>query len=107
VPIRLIAEDERQCCEVSGAKIWYRRVPAHVMQRQEALHTRRGVVEQRAVLEAVLVYAVLDWSGVEDAAGQPVPFQRELIKWLPESAKAEIVGRLYEDEPEREAALGN
>ena len=104
--IKLISEQEKLVCRVNGATLWYRRVPSYVQQQIETRHTKRGVVDQRAVVEDVIAWAVLDWDQVTDTDGKPVPFHKELLALLPESAKADLIAHLYESDP-TEAALGN
>jgi hypothetical protein len=99
--IVLVSEQEQLEMTLGGeAVIYYRRVPGHVQKRIEARHTKRGVIDHRAVAEEVLQYAVLGWNErVVDGDGAPVPFRKELLAYLPEDAKTEIVQRLYESDP--------
>ena len=100
MPITLISENERLCCTIDGAQIWYRRVPSYIQRNIEQTHAKRGGADPRAVVEDVLAYAVLEWQGVVDGAGQPVAYKPELLKYLPESAKADLVAKLYAATPE-------
>jgi hypothetical protein len=106
VPITLISEQERLCCTIGDARIYYRRIPSYVQQQIEAANTKRGVQDTRGMVEEVLRWAVLDWDGVLDAEGQPVPFRPELLKYLPEEAKGDLVAKLYASNPQGDL-LGN
>lgn len=106
MPIRLISEDERQTITVAGAQIHYRRIPSYIQRRIEQKHTKRGLVDQRAMVDEALEYAILGWDDVENEQGQAVGYSAALIPYLPEEARAEIVQRLYEADPV-DAALKN
>jgi hypothetical protein len=99
MPITLIAETERHTLTLGDAKVYYRRVPSYQQKKIEAAHTKRGQVDQRGVVDDVLAWAVLGWDGVVDSEGQPVAFSAELLKYLPEETKAEIIGHLYAQDP--------
>jgi hypothetical protein len=106
MPIQLIAETERHSVTIAGTRIDYRRIPPFIQKQLEHKNTRRGVVDHRALVDAALEYAVLGWQDMQDAEGNAVPFQTELLKYLPEEARAQIVERLYESDPV-ETALKN
>ena len=104
--IRLISDSEKNEKTISGVTFEYRRVPSHVQQRIEHRHTKRGITDQRAVVEDVLAYAITGWRGdMLDVNGNPVAFDPALLKGLPEEAKAELIGELYASEPG--STLGN
>jgi hypothetical protein len=111
--IRLIDESERYTTVVNGAKFTYRRVPSFEQKRMEQRHTKKGVTDQRAVVEDVLRWAVMGWDGIEDATGQPVAFAPELLAYLPEEVKGALIVKFYAgDDPEAELSeeerlLGN
>jgi hypothetical protein len=84
----------------------YRRIPSFQHKALEHKHTKKGVEDKRAIVDAVLEYALLGWDGVQDAEGQPVPFSSDLIKYLPEAAKAALMEHFYENDPAK-AAEGN
>jgi hypothetical protein len=100
MPIRLISEQERHACQIGDATLYYRRIPSYVQRQIEQKHTTRGVQDTRGMVDDVLAWAVLDWEGVVDAEGTPAPFRPELLKYLPEQAKGDLVGKLYESSPE-------
>jgi hypothetical protein len=99
MPITLISESERHSVSLGDATVFYRRVPSYLQKKIEATHTKRGQVDQRGVVDEVLAYALLGWEGVVDAEGQPVAFSADLIKYLPEESKAEIIAHLYAADP--------
>jgi hypothetical protein len=98
--ITLISENERLCCTIGDAQIWYRRVPSYIQRNIEQAHAKRGGADPRAVVEDVLAYALLEWQGVVDGEGQPVAYTPELLRVLPESVKADLVAKLYAATPE-------
>jgi hypothetical protein len=104
--IKLIKQDERYSVTVDGATFTYRRVPSFQQAAIETKHTKRGVEDKRAIVDGVLQYALVDWVGIEDENGTPVPFTSDLVKMLPEEAKAQLIEHLYASNPTT-AALGN
>jgi hypothetical protein len=106
VAIKLISEQERHSLSIGESTIYYRRVPSGVQQKFRQKHTHRGVLNDPAWVEEVLAYSLLGWEGVQDVDGQPVPYSTELIRYLPEAARAVIIDKLFESDP-LEGALKN
>jgi hypothetical protein len=87
--------------ECSG--LYYRR-PTSAKQREvEANHTVNGACDMSKVMEELIEWAVTGWFQIVDHTGEEIPFDKELIKSLPESFKARFVFQLYKDSPD----LGN
>ena len=108
--IQIITEDERLMLPIDDAVIYHRRVPSYIQRRIEHEHTQMGVEDRRAIVDALLQWAILGWEGIVDAHRQPIPYHADtkdhVIARLPEAAKGSIIRHLFENDP-GEAALKN
>lgn len=73
------------------AKIFYRRVPRHVIYNLRRRHVRRGVLNTQGVLASMVRYMVLGWENVFTIEGRAAEFSRENLLRLPLEAYLEIV----------------
>jgi hypothetical protein len=104
--IRLINQDERFSKTIDGATFHFRRIPSFEQAKIEHKYTRKGVEQKRDIVDSVLEYAVLGWDGVVDHDNNPILFRSELVKMLPEEAKAALLEEFYASDPSGRA-LGN
>lgn len=91
--IRLIREDERLTCVVSGVTFHYRRMTQHVRQKLRETHTSRGVLDTDAFVDAMLKHCIYTWEGEvclrdDDAS---VPFDQQMLLFLPDPIKLELM----------------
>jgi hypothetical protein len=105
--IQIVDKNERLSFTTMGVKFFYRRVLSHEQAAIEKRHTKRGVSDDRAVLDEVLRTHILGWEAdpdaVTDSDGNELPFSPALLASLPEEAKGDIVGKLYEASPQDRA----
>jgi DNA-binding HxlR family transcriptional regulator len=108
--IQIIDEDERLMLRIDDAVIYHRRVPSYVQRRIEHEHTEMGEEDRRAIVDALLQWAILGWEGIVDQHRQPIAYSAStkdrVIACLPEAAKGAIIRHLFENDP-GEAALKN
>ncbi len=110
MPIRIIRDDERLTFTYGDARIYYRRIPAHIRRQLFARHTKRGQIDAHGLMLDLLDYAILDWEGVVDEAGQPLPYSRELLGYLPAEvtdALADALNAASPVDPKEAAAQKN
>lgn len=107
--IRIIKDDERLSVTIEGATFYYRRMPATRRGRIVDHHSnkRTGMVAWGKATIAMLDDSLLDWSGVIEPDGTPIPFSKELIPYLPDSVQTEIMERLNENADVKESELKN
>ena len=99
--IRIIKEVETLTATIEGAKFTYRRLPANRRARITEAHTskRSGVVNWSDAALAYLEYSLIDWEGVVDEKGNPIPFDKTIIPYLPDTVQGDLVDRLGENVP--------
>lgn len=94
--VKIIKKEERLKITLEGSDFFYRRIPsperAEILQR---LTPRRGGDPNwEKVMKEMLQFGLLDWKDVEDADDQPVPFDRELCGWLPQTIQVDLLDAL-------------
>ena len=91
--IKLIGDQEDLVYEHRGAKIHYRRLPAHVRAQIVKRHTKRGMIDWYGSSLAFLEYCITNWSDVESAngSGEPAKFTAELVRYLPDVIQDDIL----------------
>ena len=100
--IYLVQDDERNSHQIGDATFIYKRMPSHIQKGFEAKHRKKGEVDMRAVLELCLEYCLIDWSGVKPHKdAEDIPFSKDLIQYLPEAIKTELISLLYEGSPDK------
>lgn len=106
MPVLLISKEER-CVWTYGdtdAKIYYRRVSREKGRELEAQHTKKGVMDRAGLVDSILKYAILDWSGFADSkTGQEVPYSEAALGNVPDTVLAEFVNAIYLATPETDS----
>lgn len=108
MPVMLIADNERlEWTHVeTESGLYYRRPTAHFQRSIQAKHTVKGITDNQAVIDEILVWAITGWFGIVDNKGAEVPFKVEHLKNLPELYLARFVTELYAFDP-KAVELGN
>lgn len=109
MPVVLITEKERLIWthEETKTSLIYRRPPSAKQRELQAEHTEEGRLNQNEYLEALIAWAVLDWSeGFTDDRGNAIKYEEGMTAGLPETYKAEFILNLYLVDP-ISAELGN
>lgn len=108
MPVLLITSKERLEWkhEDTETSLYYRRPTTHFQRELQAKHTKKGITDDNAVVAELIEWAILGWDGVIGSDGEPVEFDKELIRNLPELYKAQFITALYELNPKL-AQLGN
>ena len=97
--IQIISKDERLSTEISGVTFTYRRISETEQGVIERKHESKGRVNWRSVTEDILKRCLLDWDGVTDTDGHPLPFDAKLIAWLPSEVRGELAELFYANDP--------
>ena len=100
--VRLIREGEKLIWRDpnSDATITYRRPKSQFVRQVQAKHTDKGVTNNSAVMDELLAWAILDWSGYVDENDNELAWDPAYIEAIPELHKADFVSQLYAVCPE-------
>jgi len=89
--VRLISENERLKIKIESATFYYRRALSSTIANLRNKYTVRGEFDAVGFADEILEQHVLDWKGVYDENDKEISFQKELIKFLPDNIKANLL----------------
>lgn len=100
MPIKIIESGERLIWRYpkdETTALIYRRIPDSVRAEfNEQCRDEHGKIDTREIGRRALEYAVIDWRGIVDGAGDPVPFRIDLIGFLPDGLISPFISVLLD-----------
>lgn len=92
--VRLISEKERLKVKIESATFIYRRALSSTIGELRRKYTDRGEFDSIGFADEILERHLLGWENVFDENDEQVPFDPELIKFLPDKIKAELLNAI-------------
>lgn len=96
--VTLISDKEVNEFVVGETKFLYRRVTAGDWAMISKKHTVRGVVDMQAAGMELLKRYLLNWTNLQDIDGNDVPFNPEIIPFIPDAVLADLVSQINKAE---------
>ncbi len=90
MPIEIVQADEVLAYELSGSKIFYRRIPNSEVNRINKKHTKKGKPDWPAITQDILLYIVRGWENVT-SGGKAIDFDPALIGSLPNDVINDLI----------------
>lgn len=86
--------------ETTSSGFYYRRPTQRKIREVQVRHTVKGVINDLAVVEELLEWAILGWFGIFDKDSNEVTYSPILLARIPDNYKADFVLALYDLNPE-------
>jgi diphthamide synthase (EF-2-diphthine--ammonia ligase) len=97
--IHLITADERLEWQYEGSTFYYKRITSSEQKKIEMGCTNRGNTDTREVADQILELCIVGWDNVV-SGGVVVPYNKALVRMLPEEVKTAFLARVYEANPQ-------
>ena len=98
--MRLIRENERLVYRHGEVVIYYKRVPSHIREDRYTKSLERGQLNGAKYAYQLILYAIVDWAGIEDEDGQPLAYSPSLVRYLPEEINSGLIDAINTSSPE-------
>jgi len=92
--IQIIKRSEKLVTEISGATFTYRRITNSEYKNYTDKHVTKGKVDLNATADEVIADHLYKWDGIVDEFNQTVHFSPELVEFIPDDVKADLLAAI-------------